>query len=212
MIAFAEAEVARSASRVYVLKVVLSGVTPEVWRRIEVPARANFGWLHAVLQLAMGWGHRHLHQFEFDGKICTDPTFEPSWEAGAAPLNEWKTSLDVVARRVGATIRYTYDFGDDWRHEITVEKIHAPGTAPVTLARCLEGARACPPENCGGPPGYESLLRTLKQSKTKGAAPGFRGDPEAFDLDETNAMLALLRWPRVTVPALAKIIRARARH
>ena len=114
----------------------------------------------------------------------------------------------------GAQFGYEYDFGDSWEHEITVEKILPSDAAATTVAVCLDGARACPPEDCGGVWGYANLLKILKNRKH----PEHRSmmewlgrplDAEAFGLAKTNTWLRKLKWPRVTEAQLRKVLMGR---
>jgi hypothetical protein len=102
----------------------------------------------------MGWEDYHLHLFSAGGETYADDRVEGP--LGDRPKDEDRARLDKVAP-LGARLRYEYDFGDGWEHDIVVEKILPPEPA-VTYPRCLTGRRACPPEDCGGPWGYARLL------------------------------------------------------
>ena len=80
-------------------------------------------------------------------------------------LEEREFTLRQIAPREQDVFHYEYDFGNSWEHEITVEKILPPDAAAATPALCLDGARACPPEDCGGTPGYDNLLKILQNRK-----------------------------------------------
>lgn len=129
---------------VHRITVTLAEVTdPAVWRRLLVPTAIPLDRLHSVIQAAMGWQNYHLHSFT-DGRRTYG---HPDPELGFT---------DDRTVRFGdldpGTIGYTYDFGDDWGHEIAVE---ATGVAEAgeRYPRCIGGEGACPPEDCGGPPG-----------------------------------------------------------
>ena len=114
----------------------------------------------------------------------------------------------------GAQFGYEYDFGDSWEHQITVEKILPPDAAAATVALCLDGARACPPEDCGGVWGYTDLLKILKNRKhpEHGSMTEWLGRPfdaEAFDPAKANRWLRKLKWPCVTEAQLRKVLMAR---
>src|SRR5206468_3227210 len=122
----------------------------------------------------------HMYSFEVGGTHYTDPR-------GAAELDmedAGRARLSEVIRGEKAKFRYTYDFGDNWEHDVLVEKILPPGEGPKS-PECLGGKRSCPPEDVGGPWGYADYLRAISD-------PGheqheemliWRGefDPEAFD-------------------------------
>jgi hypothetical protein len=151
-----------------------------------VPSDATLYELHAVLQVVMGWADSHLHDFSVGKQRYALP--EPGeWDDA---LDEFATRLiDVVKPR--GKIVYQYDFGDSWKHEVRIEKTQDGGVpAPV----CMAGARACPPEDCGGPWGYADSLASLADPKAdaheevaKWFPPYF--DPEKFDIAKINAAL-----------------------
>lgn len=103
----------------YVIKVTIEDTHPPVWRRLIIPQQISFGCLHEILQTAFGWENSHLHEFtlpQSDIRI-SDPELE-SW---GTLLPEDKTAVDTFFQNY-KWIRYTYDFGDDWRHKIVCEK------------------------------------------------------------------------------------------
>ncbi|HQK76904.1 MAG TPA: plasmid pRiA4b ORF-3 family protein [Candidatus Hydrogenedentes bacterium] len=116
---------------VYCLKVSLEGVKPPIWRRLQVPGNANLGWLHAVIQVAMGWTNRHLHQFVVSKRSYSDPRHGlEDFADGPSVLDESATAiLDIAPRAKSAAFLYEYDFGDSWEHRIIVEKILDPDPA-----------------------------------------------------------------------------------
>lgn len=126
MISVIEPAAGKTNAPIYQLKVVLLGSEPPVWRRLHVPGEAKLDWLHAVLQVAIGWTNSHLHQFKV-GDVCYSDTRHHSAEIEDDPeiLEEREFTLRQVAPREQDVFRYEYDFGDSWEHEITVEKILA---------------------------------------------------------------------------------------
>ena len=154
------------AAATYQLKVVLSDLKPAIWRRLLVRGDMNLGLLHAVIQVTMGWTNSHLHQFLVDDSYYSDPAFELDAGPGERRIEDENQALLMnVAPRKGDMLWYEYDFGDSWGHGIRVEKIQPADPAWKVFAECIGGARACPPEDCGGPWGYEDLLDTLKHPK-----------------------------------------------
>lgn len=183
---------AKDPGKTYQLKIELEGIAPSIWRRVMVPGKISLGRLHAVIQMAMGWSNAHLHQFIVDRQIYSDPTFELN-EFGDMPdvRNESRYFLKNLAPRAGKVIVYEYDFGDSWTHRIKVEKIleQEPFTGGKII--CIDGARACPPEDCGGVWGYQDMLQVLKDPEHEEHEStlewlGQEFDPEAFDLAATN--------------------------
>lgn len=187
-----------AAAPVYQLKVTLVGTKPPVWRRLLVPASISLDKLHEVIQAAFGWWNYHLYEFEV-GKTRY-ALADPDWDFGPPPRSVHRTRLHNIVD-VGGTIKYTYDFGDDWVHKITVEK-SLPRAADVAVPACIDGRRAAPPEDCGGVWGYEELLAILAdpshpeyEERAMWAGDWGRGtlDPEAFDPSEFAVNLETLR-------------------
>ena len=149
---------------VYQFKITLTEIEPPIWRRIQVPAKYSFWDLHVAIQDAMGWLDYHLHAFRTKPKSKKKPI------AIGIPDDEfddeviipgWKVSIGEYFTEPGQAMLYEYDFGDDWRHEVLFEGILLR-EKNVAYPRCLAGERSCPPEDCGGPPGYENLLTILR--------------------------------------------------
>lgn len=215
MISLTKPTVGKSKAPIYNLKVVLLGSKPPIWRRLQVPGDASLGWLHAVLQVAVGWTNSHLHQFKL-GETCYSDTrhYSAEFEGDTEILEEHKFTLRQIAPREQDALGYEYDFGDSWEHEITVDKILPHDAAASTTAVCLDGARACPPEDCGGVWGYANFLKILKNHKHPEHESmkewlGRPFDAEAFDVVKTNLWLQKLKWPRVTEAQLRKILMGR---
>ena len=136
------------------LKITLRDIRPPIWRRVVVDGAGTLHHLHDVIQAAFGWFDSHLHEFDIDGEHYGIP-HEDDW----TPVNdERRVSIDEIAG--AGRIRYTYDFGDNWEHDIIVEKT-LPAGEFATVPDCIDGRRACPPEDCGGPWGYAELLKIL---------------------------------------------------
>jgi hypothetical protein len=215
MIANIEPTATKASIPLYHLKVVLNATKPVIWRRLQLPGNANLGWLHAVLQVAMGWTNSHLHQFRVGELLYSDLRHNsPEFEGDPEILDEHKATLQQVAPQQKDMLGYEYDFGDSWDHQITVEKILPPDPAAATVALCLDGARACPPEDCGGPWGYYNLLKILRNPKHEehDSMKEWLGrplDPEAFDVEKVNSYLRKLKWPRTTESQLRKVLMAR---
>ena len=173
----------------YQLYVELEWVQPKVWRRFLVPITIDLPLLHATLLFGMGWQGGHLHEF-----VIGRDNYGPMDMA----------DLDHIADEEGVTLRdalgakktfsYVYDYGDDWRHKVKVEKI-VTLDAHIDRGVCIGGENACPPEDVGGPPGYEELLAALADPKhpehrdlKKWIGGSF--DPATFSVDEVNERLS----------------------
>lgn len=142
---------------IYQLRITLIDSEPEIWRRILVPADIKLPDLHLVLQIAMGWRNSHLHAFR-NSKDSYGPMPEDGWI-----LDEKKIQLSELLRKPKQILEYEYDMGDSWLHLIDLEAIMTNTTAQ--LPSCLDGKNECPPEDCGGIPGYENLQEILAKPK-----------------------------------------------
>ena len=180
--------------RTYRLYVSLPYIAPAIWRRLEVSGAMSFAALHEVLQTAMGWENYHLWTFDVDKTEIGPPVADDFAMLGEPELlPAARTTLDAALGGRRIKFRYTYDLGDDWLHEIKVEKVSDPDPS-VQYPRCTGGARACPPEDCGGYPGYHDLLEAIGDPKHPEHAGllewvGEDFDPEAFDLEAVNRRL-----------------------
>jgi Plasmid pRiA4b ORF-3-like protein len=192
----------RGAARlqaVYELKVTLEGTSPPVWRRLRVPCQISLADLHLVLQAVMGWENDHLYEFEVGKRRIG----EPSRDGGNRREDASHIQLRHVAARRGARLTYVYDFGDDWQHELIVEKTACPDAEPGK-AVCIAGERACPPEDCGGIWGYAELLDALDDPANPHLTERVEWlqdvhgsfDPEHFELDAINVWLDHLKLLR----------------
>jgi len=173
---------------IYQLQVTLEGVSPPVWRRLLVPGGYTLDRLHRVIQCGMGWRDCHLHSFEAGGVQYGVP--DP--DSDLAVHDEMDFRLDQVAVK-GDRMRYTYDFGDWWEHEIEVEDV-TPADPEHRYPSCPAGAGACPPEDVGGPDGYAELLDAISDPDHPEHAEmrewlGRPFDPAAFDADRTTTLL-----------------------
>ncbi len=145
------------------LKITLEQTDPPIWRRIEVLSNATFWDLHVAIQDAMGWCDCHLHQFAANDKSGAECRIgvPDIWGMDESEVVEgWKRKLSPVFRRAGDSAGYAYDFGDGWEHLVVLESI-SPAPSGATYPRCVAGELRCPPEDCGGPWGYEHLLTVL---------------------------------------------------
>jgi hypothetical protein len=165
---------------------------PAVWRRLLVPAAIRLDRLHEVIQVAMGWENYHLHEFSAGGASYGPPI--PDLEH---VRDERRMTLDRLLGGPRGRLRYTYDFGDGWEHDVVVERVLEadPGR---TYPACIGGQGRCPPEDCGGSWGYANLRETLADPRHDeheqmlewlGLRAASEFDPAAFDTGEVNASL-----------------------
>ncbi len=180
----------------------LHGAKPPVWRRLELRGDLSLPRLHDVIQSAMGWSNSHLHRFR-TGRDHRSPFFVTHFdlEEGDEGMLEDDVRLDQIVARTGDELWYEYDFGDGWDHRLVVEEVL---DEPPTSARCIGGRMECPPEDCGGIGGYEDLAAWVRSGHDDALLPGNFDDaehahdwlpvdwhPDRFDLEETNAALAI---------------------
>ena len=182
---------------IYQLKVTLKGSTPPIWRRLQVKDNIRLGDLSVVVQCAMGWNGGHLHQFIHQGQYFG----EPSDDDCDSVTDEDKVRLSDLHLRAKSKFVYEYDFGDDWMHDIVVEKT-LPVEKGVDYPRCIAGKLACPPEDCGGIWGFYNMLQAVADPKHAEHEDykewlDDKFDPEAFDLEAKDATLReIFKRPR----------------
>jgi len=177
---------------IYQIKVTLLGTDPPIWRRLLVPAALTLAQLHDVVQTAMGWQNGHMHEFRAGQRYFGKPDPDDR-SMGMDPVeNERTARLSEVLRKNGPKLIYTYDLGDSWEHAIVMEK-QLPVDPNAKYPICTDGQLACPPEDCGGIPGFYDLVDALadpkhKQHKELGDWLGYDFDPLAFSIDSVNRM------------------------
>jgi len=167
-------------------KITLLGVKPTIWRRILVQD-CTLDKLHEHIQTAMGWTNSHLHHFRIGEQLYGDPMLMEENMEDMDYMDSTTTMLSAIVPMGGKRFRflYEYDFGDGWEHEVLFEgfpKAEAGRKYPL----CLEGDRACPPEDCGGVGGYADFLEAIGNKKHEQHEEmlewvGGRFDPEEFD-------------------------------
>lgn len=158
-----------ATKQIYQIKITLQDVKPHIWRRIQVPTTFTFWDLHCAIQDAFGWTNSHLHKFIYtddhtDG-VVNKPSimgipFESELEGDTPSLPGWEYKLKYYIEGKTSRIEYIYDFGDNWVHKVELEDILEP-LKGFKYPFCVDGERACPPEDCGGPYGYADLLEKL---------------------------------------------------
>lgn len=191
------------AHPVYEVDLWLGGSDPLIWRSLIAPADMTLDRLHELIQAVMGWHNCHMHQF----MTRSGRHFEPAPGLDAESLDEADATLREVFADLKDTLGYEYDFGDSWEHGIRLVKTHADGSAFAQVPACLDGRRAGPLEDSGGIFGYEDIVRILRDPDPKdewhrdvlewaAELHGGEFDPEAFDVDETNRVIASVFAPR----------------
>jgi Plasmid pRiA4b ORF-3-like protein len=177
------------------LRIQLNEVDPVVWRRLLVPGKVRLAKLGQMLLAAMGWNNSHLHAFRVGdtsyGMQDDDDDDFPDDE-----IDEQSVTV-LQALRELQTFTFDYDFGDGWEHEVVIEELIHSGTG-LKFAVCLDGERACPPDDVGGPGGYVVFLEAIADDDHEEHHDflewvGGSFDPAEFDVANANALLQKLR-------------------
>ncbi|MCF6237500.1 MAG: plasmid pRiA4b ORF-3 family protein [Candidatus Marinimicrobia bacterium] len=183
--------------RRYLLKIRLLDIEPDIWRHFVAPASITLDRLHDVIQIVMGWTDSHLHEFTIGKKRYTE---YPEYKEDGLECGRYR--LVNLIKQKGRAFRYLYDFGDGWEHELTIEESRYFNPEPGTEIVCLDGARACPPEDVGGVPGYFEFCNAMKDPNHEEYESymewsGGDYDSESFDADAVNwELMKYLRWSR----------------
>ena len=182
-------------TRIFQLKIQLREVRPPVWRRVLVPGDIDLAELHEVVQTVMGWTNSHLHEFETGAARYGVP--DPDWDLDDVADESGVKLSQIVAE--GSRVRYAYDFGDGWQHDLIVEKVLSPQPG-LRYPCCLAGRRACPPEDVGGPWGYQDFLVAMNdpghdEHELRLEWAGGRFDPAEFDPPAVDKALRAFAWP-----------------
>lgn len=167
-------------------KITLLGSKQRIWRRFTTNLNSTFKQLHNNIQYVMGWYDCHLYEFLINEESIGIPSSEDDMEftdSAKAKLNKYSTAP-------GHEFEYTYDFGDSWEHLLKVEKIDSV-KEKMKYPVCIGGAMNCPPEDCGGIPGYYELLTIIKNKKHPEHNDmlewlGDSFDPDYFDIETIN--------------------------
>jgi hypothetical protein len=185
--------VTKQPPKIYQLRITLKHTRPPIWRRIQVPGNLDLIDLHDIIQVFLGWDNSHLFGFVVGGvryedtEEISDPSIKGVYE----------TPVSSAFTRKGVKGIYTYDFGDNWEHEVLVEAIIDPEPG-IKYPICTDGKRSCPPEDCGGVGGYYRLLRILKDPTHEDYSDmvewaGDDIDPDKFDCEYVNQRLPYRR-------------------
>lgn len=188
------------------LRIELEGTDPMVWRRVDVPLDLRLRRVHEVIQAVFDWNGPHLHQFEADRRLYGLPEIMGQELAGMRLYSDKNIKLGAVLDRGVQNFTYTYDFGDDWVHEIVVEKTFEP-EADVEYPILVDGERQAPPEDVGGLPSFAEFLAAVVDEnhpdheellEWQGGEPF---DPDDMQVEKVEAMLSRIRRSRRKGPA-----------
>jgi hypothetical protein len=186
--------------KAYILKIVLDEIQPPIWRTVLVPETLTLDRLHDVIQIVMGWQDDHAHLFMLgEQHFAPDPdAFDMDWQC----QEEGRVRIMDLLTQPGQSLKYEYDFGDSWWHTVTLQEIQTiPDNHQVVLT-CLEGKKACPPEDVGGPGGFMRFCQIMKDPSDPEYEEmkewlGGKFKPYTFDQDQVNHELAKYElWSR----------------
>jgi hypothetical protein len=180
---------------VYQLHISLNEIEPRIWRRVQVLGRVSLYKLHNIIQKSMGWTNSHLHLFTING-VEYEVKYDHLEEIEEA-LDEKRFKLYHVVQEENISFTYLYDYGDDWEHTVLVEKI-LPKAPEVTYPVCIDGRRACPPEDCGGPYSFPEFVEAVRDPNHEDHQMmldwvGYAYDPGVFDREAVNRRLRKMR-------------------
>ena len=173
-------------SKIYQFRIELNGIEPAIWRSVQLNDDNQLLDLHYAAQIAMGWYDSHLYDFHMDGKHYGDPEALDDTNI----IDDSEVDIVDIFKNEKDSILYTYDFTDDWKHTITLEKI-IDAKKPLEHMLCVGGKRNCPPEDCGGISAYLEVVEIMKTPEGKEYEEmvewlGEKYDPEFFDMQIIN--------------------------
>ncbi|MCM3733141.1 plasmid pRiA4b ORF-3 family protein [Fictibacillus nanhaiensis] len=183
----------------YQVKITLEHVQPSIYRRLLIPDNIPFTKFHKIIQTAFGWGNQHLYLFDLPDYIIKEK--DPYFTFDKEEKHPVSVRIDDFMK-VKCSFMYEYDFGDSWRHIIKVEKEVFVEEDPG-YPYCLEGERNCPPEDIGGPGGYEYFVSIRNNPENEEYVHMMRWaeevtgqsnfDPEYFNLKKINRRLKKIK-------------------
>jgi hypothetical protein len=181
------------AKKIFQVKISLIGSKPNIWRRLLIPSDLLMLDLHRIVQTAMGWTNSHLHQFVKGREVYAEKMEDDDTWDEFEKIDYSKIKVSSVLKKEKDRVKYEYDFGDGWKHDIVLEKI-LPDDEKTKVPVCIKGKMNCPPEDCGGIWGYYDMLEILKQPKHEEYESyiewlGDEFDPEEFDIELVNELL-----------------------
>lgn len=189
------------------LRIELCDSTPLIWRQVEIPTSVTFKVLHDIVQAAMGWHDQHLWEFQ-NGPTRISASRGADW-GGEPRVSATKLQLREVLRPRRTTLTYLYDFGDSWEHRLVLTKIRQ-GEPGVGYPRYLAGENNAPPEDCGGIPGFYTMLEIIADPAHPDHASmvEWLGEYDPQAIDASVLKMALGRLAKRRNAALARRARA----
>ena len=142
----------------YEIKVTIRSSQPPTWRRLKIPADITFNDLASIIEIAFEWCGFHLYEFEVGATLHKRGIFiglpEDDFDVGymiSKTLDSGKEKIEKYFKEY-KRMKFIYDFGDNWVHDILIEKeINEKIKNPI----CIKAKSGAYPEDCGGTWGYE---------------------------------------------------------
>ena len=180
----------------YTLRIKLRGISPSIWRKIQVPSSVKLTSLAEIILDAMGWWNSHLHQFVSKGRRDIYRTAQKHGDDFFLTASHWGGDYSIahLLQQPKDKVLFEYDFGDGWEHEVVLSKVEDYADGEKAEVHLLGGKRACPPEDCGGVWGHQELCEVMAHPYTTRAKElkqwlGYKFDPEDFDKEDTECIL-----------------------
>ena len=179
--------------KVLQLKIILEQTNPVIWRTIQVPEFYPFFYLHNIIQIVMGWKNSHLFEFDYKGYRIAMLMSDIDDFDSRSTLDCQEIMINQIFTQEGDKVNYIYDFGDDWKHSIILEK-----SMPIDNRKiypvCIDGEKQCPPEDCGGIHGFYEMLDAFNGDDENSKQEyidwlGCSFNPEDFNLKTINNQL-----------------------
>lgn len=186
------------SARIIEMYIELEPTEPRVWRRFLVQDLLSMYQLHEIIQVTMGWMHSHLFMFRTKKLVIAEPSPDDDWH-NVEFKEARKTRIANVFKNPGDSLIYEYDFGDSWEHKLRFERVVSEDEVMFEVPRCIGGANACPPEDCGSFPGFDHLKKVISDPENE----EYEGmiqwldqyypdyDPKEFSLGAVNKILKI---------------------
>ncbi|MCY4505437.1 MAG: plasmid pRiA4b ORF-3 family protein [Acidobacteria bacterium] len=174
------------------LRIELLEIEPKVWRRVDVPLSSTLLALHDIIQVTFGWMNSHLFEFEVGDRVYGDPMLDEDL-FDQRVYKARSIRLKSLVKRGVERFLYLYDFGDSWRHDISIESVR-DGDADVDYPAFVGGERRGPPEDVGGVVGFMEFLEAALNPfhEEHQAVVRWYGKPfDPLDINEPHVRLVL---------------------
>ncbi|MCF7912060.1 MAG: plasmid pRiA4b ORF-3 family protein [Candidatus Cloacimonetes bacterium] len=199
------AEKIKYEPKLLLLRIKLEYIRPFIVRKVVVRNTISFADLHDIIQITMGWENEHLYSFS-KGNIYIDDDHGDDEKDDFFNLfpsrNKYlSASNNPIARFLNEPkdkVKYEYDFGDSWLHQISVSKV-LENDPRLIHPVCKKASRACPPEDCGGVYGYYRILNALNSEEKDEDDESYLEwvgedyNPEFTDIDIINSWLRKIK-------------------